>query len=74
VAPPNWQGQDCGSNSYVPDTPVEHAIVAARGEHNGSVVVAFGDGHTAIVSDGVDLAVWRALGSRNGGETVDSNL
>ena len=74
VAPPNWQGQDCGSVSYVPDMPHEHAIVAARGEHNGSVVVAFGDGHTAIVNDAVDIAVWRALGSRNGGETVDSNL
>jgi prepilin-type N-terminal cleavage/methylation domain-containing protein/prepilin-type processing-associated H-X9-DG protein len=74
VAPPNWQGQDCGSQTYVPDTPVEHAIVAARGEHNGSVVVAFGDGHTAIVSDGVDLVVWRAIGSRNGGETVDNEL
>jgi prepilin-type N-terminal cleavage/methylation domain-containing protein/prepilin-type processing-associated H-X9-DG protein len=74
VAPPNWQGQDCGSNSYVPDTPHEHAIIAARGEHNGSVVVAYGDGHTSIVSDGVDLTIWRALGSRNGGETVDSNL
>ena len=74
VAPPNWQGQDCGSNSGIPDTPEEHAIIAARGEHNGSVVVGFGDGHTAIVSDGVDLVVWRAIGSRNGEESVDSNL
>ena len=74
VAPPNWQGQDCGSNSYVPDTPTEHAIVAARGEHNGSVVVSFGDGHTAIVNDAIDLAVWRAIGSRDGGESIGSNL
>ena len=74
VAPPNWQGQDCGSNTYIPDTPFEHAIVAARGEHNGSVVVAFGDGHTSIVSDGIDLAVWRAVGSRNGEETIGSEL
>ncbi len=74
VAPPNWQGQDCGSNSFVPDTPSEHAIVAARGEHSGSVVVAFGDGHTSIVNDAVDVAVWRAVGTRNGEETNDSEL
>ncbi|BBO30983.1 DUF1559 domain-containing protein [Lacipirellula parvula] len=74
VAPPNWQGQDCGSNSGIPDTPEEHAIISARGEHNGSVVVAFGDGHTAIVSDGIDLAVWRAVGTRNGAETIDNEL
>ncbi len=74
VAPPNWQGQDCGSNSFAPDTPTEHAIIAARGEHNGNVVVAFGDGHTSIVNDAIDLAVWRAVGSRDGGETVDGDL
>jgi prepilin-type N-terminal cleavage/methylation domain-containing protein len=64
VAPPNWSGQDCGSNSYIADAAYEHAIVAARGEHNGSVVVAYGDGHTSIVSDSIELAVWRALGTR----------
>jgi prepilin-type N-terminal cleavage/methylation domain-containing protein len=73
VAPPNWNGQDCGTN-FIPDTPAEHAIVAARSDHPGSVVVAFGDGHTAIVSDDVDLLVWRAVGTRNGEETIDSNL
>jgi hypothetical protein len=71
VAPPNWQGQDCGTNSFIPDSPAEHAIVAARSEHPGVVVVAFGDGHTSTINDGVDLAVWRALGTRDGGETVD---
>lgn len=71
VAPPNWQGQDCGSNSGIPDTPEEHAIITARSEHAGVVNVAFGDGHTATISDSIDLAVWRALGSRNGDEAVE---
>ena len=74
VAEPNWKAIDCGVHTFVPDTPIEHAIVAARSDHPSTVVVAFGDGHTAIVSDGVDLIVWRALGSRNGGETVEENL
>jgi prepilin-type N-terminal cleavage/methylation domain-containing protein len=72
VAPPNWSGRDCGSNSYIPDTPFEHAIVAARGEHNGNVVIAYGDGHTSVVNEGIDLTVWRAVGTRNGEEAVDA--
>lgn len=70
VASPNWGGQDCGSFSSIPDTPGEHAIVSARSYHPGTVVVVFGDGHTQVVSDGVDLLVWRTAGSRNGGEPI----
>ena len=73
VAPPNWKGQDCGVN-FIPDTPVEHAIIAARSDHPGGTVVGFGDGHTAVVNDDIDLNVWRAVGSRNGEETLDSDL
>ena len=70
VAPPNWSGQDCGYESYIPDTPGEHAIVSARSEHTGSVNVAFGDGHGEAVADSINLVVWRAWGSRNGDEVV----
>ena len=70
VAPPNWVGFDCGTYSAIPDTPGEHAIVSARSSHNGSVNVAFGDGHVESISPGVDLLIWRSMGSRNGQETV----
>jgi len=73
VAPPNWAGQDCGTNSGIPDVAYEHAIVTARSEHPGTVVVVFGDGHTETISDDIDLLVWRAMGTRNGGETFDNN-
>lgn len=74
VAPPNWKGFDCGQNSFVPDMAFEHAIIAARSNHAGTVVVGFGDGHTALVNDDVDLRVWRAIGSRDGQETSDSDF
>lgn len=74
VAQPNWSGQDCGFYSAIPDTPGEHAILSARSEHPGVVVVAFGDGHTATIQDGIDLPVWRALGTRNGEESIDQNF
>ncbi|BBO30980.1 DUF1559 domain-containing protein [Lacipirellula parvula] len=74
VAPPNWAGQDCGLYSAISDTPGEHAIIAPRSEHPGSVVVAFGDGHTAIMTDSVDLVVWRAIGTRNGEESIDAQF
>jgi prepilin-type N-terminal cleavage/methylation domain-containing protein/prepilin-type processing-associated H-X9-DG protein len=74
VAPPNWTSHDCGANSAISDRPFEHAIVSARSEHPGAVNVAFGDGHTAIINDGIDLVVWRALGSRNGEEAIDGDF
>lgn len=74
VAPPNWQGIDCSLRQGIPDTIAEHAIVAARSDHPGVVNVSFGDGHTATVSDDVDLQVWRAVGSRNGEEAISIDL
>jgi hypothetical protein len=71
VAPPNWSGIDCIIGMGIPDTPAEMAVVAARSDHAGIVVVCFGDGHTTTVSDNVDLTVWRAAGSRNGEEPVE---
>lgn len=70
VAPPNWSGYDCGISSYIPDVPWEHAIISARSAHPGVVVVAFGDGHTDIISNNIDILVWRAMGTRNGAEAV----
>jgi prepilin-type N-terminal cleavage/methylation domain-containing protein len=71
VAPPNWSGQDCGFWSAISDTPGEHAIIAPRSEHSGVVVTAFGDAHTSLINNSIDIVVWRAIGSRNGEETID---
>jgi prepilin-type N-terminal cleavage/methylation domain-containing protein/prepilin-type processing-associated H-X9-DG protein len=46
------------------------AYVAARSTHAGGVNVAMADGSTDFFSDNVNLSVWRALGTRAGGEVV----
>ena len=46
------------------------AQVAARSLHSGGVNVALADGSVRFVSNNVDLAVWRAAGTRAGGESA----
>lgn len=71
VAQPNWEGTDCGNWSAIADTPGEHAIVSARSEHAGNGVnVVYGDGHIGYVSGSIDLATWRAIGTRFGREPL----
>lgn len=70
VAPPNWDGFDCGTWSAIPDAPGEHAIVSARSMHSGGVNASMGDGSTRFVTNNIDVIIWRALGTRNGAEVV----
>ncbi len=48
----------------------EADYVSSRSNHVGGVVVLYGDGSVHFATDLVDLAVWQALGSMCGGETV----
>jgi len=47
-----------------------YAVVTSRSHHVGLVQVFFIDGSIRGVSDSMELATWRALGSRSGGEVV----
>jgi prepilin-type N-terminal cleavage/methylation domain-containing protein/prepilin-type processing-associated H-X9-DG protein len=47
-----------------------YAAVTARSYHTGGVNVVLMDGSVRFVSNGVRQDVWRALGTRNGGEVV----
>lgn len=73
VAPPNWNGQDCGMASAIADVPGEHAIVSARSDHPGGVNVLLGDGSVKFVKSTVNVFTWRALGTRNGGEVISAD-
>ncbi|MDR3234849.1 MAG: DUF1559 domain-containing protein [Planctomycetaceae bacterium] len=43
---------------------------AARSFHTGGVNGAFGDGSVQFFTNSIDVNVWRALGSIDGGENV----
>ncbi len=70
VTPPNWQYNDCGSWSAIPDAPGEHAIVSARSKHPGGVNAGLGDGSIRFISSTIDLTTWRGLGTRANKEVV----
>jgi len=70
VATPNWRGFDCGNWSAIVDAPGEFGIISARSMHTGGAQVQLGDGSVRFVSENIDLGVWRAIGSRDGGEVV----
>ena len=44
---------------------------AFRSDHPGGINLAFADGHVSFVANGrIDLPIYRAIGSRDGGEVV----
>src|SRR5690606_26731794 len=62
-----------GPNAAMPDCHNGHhnfALVSARSAHVGGVQNALCDGSVRFVADSVDLSLWRALGTRAGGEVI----
>ena len=62
--PPNAKTFDCGNASH------NAGFTAARSRHTGGVMVLMCDGSARFVGDSIELTIWRALGSRNGGEVT----
>ena len=50
---------------------VSGVMVSASSNHPGGANVLFLDGHVRFMSEGGSLAIWKALGSRNGSEILD---
>jgi len=67
----NGQLFDCDFTSsrlgYTTTSPT-YTVFTSRSHHPVGVGVTMMDGSVQIVSSGVDAAVWRALGTRAGGE------
>lgn len=63
-APPNFATWDCM------DMRQQKGRMAARSAHPGGAMLLRCDGSVAFHSEQVDLATWRALASRSGGEVL----
>jgi prepilin-type N-terminal cleavage/methylation domain-containing protein len=66
IMPPN--GLSCATGTVNADPSINEAGTAttASSRHSSGVNIACCDGSTHFVSDSIDIAVWHALGSRNG--------
>lgn len=49
-------------------------MMSASSNHPGTVHVLFADGKVKSISENISIVVWRALGTRNGGETVSGDF
>jgi len=67
TVPPNYKGYDCGADNFFA------AHIAARSYHPGGVNTLSCDGSIHFVKDAINLATWRAVGSRGGGEVVSAD-
>jgi prepilin-type N-terminal cleavage/methylation domain-containing protein/prepilin-type processing-associated H-X9-DG protein len=65
--PPNGTVPDCISGAF----RTAPGMVTARSLHPGGVNLLMADGSLRFVSENIDTAVWRGLGTRNGAELVD---
>jgi prepilin-type N-terminal cleavage/methylation domain-containing protein/prepilin-type processing-associated H-X9-DG protein len=78
LRPPNDKRPDCrgGLPHSTRSDPLWSWLslnIAARSRHPGGVNTLMADGHVQFVKDTVNLLVWQALGSRNGGEVVSAD-
>lgn len=67
---PNSPIRDCSTNVSAVDGNNEGAIATARSYHPGIVNVLMGDGAVRTVSNTINLAVWRSVGTRAGSEAL----
>ncbi|HEY1381554.1 MAG TPA: DUF1559 domain-containing protein [Gemmataceae bacterium] len=63
-----WHGGLPNSRSCM--FPPSRIMTTANSAHGGGVNLLLCDGSVRFVRDTIPLAIWRAIGTRNGGETV----
>jgi prepilin-type N-terminal cleavage/methylation domain-containing protein/prepilin-type processing-associated H-X9-DG protein len=52
---------------------VNRAVMPPSSKHPGGVNFLAGDGSVKFIKDSINLQVWRALGTRNGGEVISAD-
>lgn len=51
---------------------IQQGAWSASSEHKSGANCVFADGHVSFLKDTMNIALWRAIGTRNGGETIDN--
>jgi prepilin-type N-terminal cleavage/methylation domain-containing protein/prepilin-type processing-associated H-X9-DG protein len=64
VASPNGGAADCSADSATIGSGFTSGDVSARSAHAGGVNVLFLDGAVRFIGSGINLSVWRGMGSR----------
>lgn len=70
VAGPNPAYSDC---IFVINSIAPTGIASARSQHPGGVNVGMADGSVRFVRNGVTLNLWRAIGTKAGGEPISDD-
>jgi prepilin-type N-terminal cleavage/methylation domain-containing protein/prepilin-type processing-associated H-X9-DG protein len=75
VFPPNTKvnyvnGGKTYDIDYANESFVAYAAITARSYHPGGVNALFMDGSVHFITNSIPQMTWRALGTRNGGETI----
>ncbi|MBU6239777.1 MAG: DUF1559 domain-containing protein, partial [Planctomycetes bacterium] len=51
-----------------------YGIFGARSNHSSGVQMVRCDGSVSFVANSIDLRVWRAYGTRSGGEVINDDI
>lgn len=65
ILPPNSKTPDCTQSGTTFGGP---SVITARSLHDGGVFCLLVDGSVSFISEGIDVYVWRAMGTIDGGE------
>ena len=61
-------------NSTRPPMPILDRLQSFRSDHPGGCHFLFGDGSVRFLTNGIQLDVYQALGTRAGGEVIASDF
>ena len=71
ILPPNTPGCQVVAPPRTAAFAHDEGSIPATSRHTSGANVVFVDGHVRFISNSIDMEVWSALGTRNGGETAN---
>ena len=71
ILPPNTPGCHVVAPPGTPLFGHDDGSIPATSRHTSGANVVFVDGHVRFISNSIDMEVWSALGTRNGGEMAN---